>query len=257
MLNLKENEELNTLTQKEKDGMWMPYVVFFNTQKKLETISDSAAYAFVKRKGKYLRNDQTEVINTYLFKGSENPIVLTRVYSMEFLCNFDMSIYPFDNQTCSAIFVMKGNTGNFVKLVADSVKYLGPKDLQEYSVHETNIFEKQLLTSSFHQVEMVIVFQRRVLSALLSNYFPTFLICLIAYSTNYYDPFYFEAIVTVNLTSLLCLTTIFINVSTSLPTTSYIKMIDIWFIFCMMFPFFEVILHVCEIGVFNIGLLTR
>ena len=46
-----------------------------------------------------------------------------------------------------------------------------------------------------------------------------------------------------NVTSMLVLTTLFISVSGSLPTTSYIKMIDIWMIFSLLIPFLEVLLH--------------
>lgn len=35
----------------------------------------------------------------------------------------------------------------------------------------------------------------------------------------------------------------FIAVSENLPKTSYIKMVDIWLIFNLMIPFFEVLLH--------------
>ena len=70
--------------------------------------------------------------------------------------------------------------------------------------------------------------------------------------------FFFEAVVTVNLTAMLVLTTMFISgmfgslhaivinnilVSSNLPTTSYIKMVDIWLIFNLFLPFLEVLLH--------------
>ena len=56
---------------------------------------------------------------------------------------------------------------------------------------------------------------------------------------------------------MLVLTTMFISVSNNLPKTSYVKMIDIWLIFCLVVPFLEVILrtaiecvncscHICE-----------
>ena len=63
---------------------------------------------------------------------------------------------------------------------------------------------------------------------------------------------------TVNLTAMLVLTTMFISgiifcveyiivclisVSSSLPTTSYVKMVDIWLIFNLFLPFLEVLLH--------------
>ena len=58
--------------------------------------------------------------------------------------------------------------------------------------------------------------------------------------TNYFKPFFFEAVVTVNLTVMLVLATMFISVSENLPKTSYIKMVDVWLIFNLMIPFFEV-----------------
>ncbi len=43
-----------------------------------------------------------------------------------------------------------------------------------------------------------------------------------------FQPAYFEGAVTVNLTSLLVLATLFIGVSNALPRTAYVKFIDIW-----------------------------
>ena len=42
---------------------------------------------------------------------------------------------------------------------------------------------------------------------------------------------------------MLVLTTLFINVSNSLPPTSYLKMIDVYLIFSLLIPFVEVLLH--------------
>ncbi len=49
--------------------------------------------------------------------------------------------------------------------------------------------------------------------------------------------------VTVNLTSLLVLTTLFISASNSLPQTSYLKLIDAWHVANLCVPFAEVLLH--------------
>ena len=49
--------------------------------------------------------------------------------------------------------------------------------------------------------------------------------------------------ITVNLTSMLVLTTMFINVSNSLPKTSYMKMVDAWLLFNLLYPFIVVLLH--------------
>ena len=52
-----------------------------------------------------------------------------------------------------------------------------------------------------------------------------------------------QAVITVNLTSMLVLTTMFINVSNSLPKTSYMKMVDAWLLFNLLYPFIVVLIH--------------
>ena len=90
---------------------------------------------------------------------------------------------------------------------------------------------------------MTMSLKRRLQSQLLTTYLPTILILTIVYSTNFFEPCDFDAVIGVNLTSLLVLTTLFISVSSSLPTTAYIKMVDVWLIFAQIIPFFEVLLH--------------
>ena len=92
-------------------------------------------------------------------------------------------------------------------------------------------------------VELVLVLRRRLMSAILTIYLPTVLILTIVYATNFFKDFFFEAVVTVNLTALLVLVTLFISVSQSLPQTAYVKMVDIWLIFAQVVPFVEVLVH--------------
>ena len=92
-------------------------------------------------------------------------------------------------------------------------------------------------------ITIEIIFGRKILSQIMTTYLPTLLICMVSFSTNYYKSQFFEALVAVNLTSLLVLTTLFISVSNALPKTSYVKMIDIWLIFALLIPYSEVVLH--------------
>ena len=62
------------------------------------------------------------------------------------------------------------------------------------------------------------------------------------YATTFFKAFYFEAAVTVNLTTMLVMTTIFISVMDKLPSTAYVKMIDVWLISGQLVPFMEVVL---------------
>ena len=83
---------------------------------------------------------------------------------------------------------------------------------------------------------------RRLMGNLMTIYMPTVLLNIIGHSTNYIQTSYFEAIVTVNLTVMLVLTSMFISVVAGLPVTSYIKMIDIWLLFNLTIPFIDVLL---------------
>ena len=91
-------------------------------------------------------------------------------------------------------------------------------------------------------IHMVVVMKRKITSEMMTTYFPTLLLTAITFATTFFKPFFFEAALSVNLTTMLVMTTIFISKLESLPPTSDIKMIDIWLILCQMVPFAEVVL---------------
>ena len=77
---------------------------------------------------------------------------------------------------------------------------------------------------------------------MLTTFFPSFLLMLITFATTFFKPFFFEAALSVNLTTMLVMTTIFISKLEGLPKTSDTKMIDYWLILCQLVPFTEVVL---------------
>ena len=46
----------------------------------------------------HIRVWSIKVLNIYIYEGSENPFLITRVYSTKWLCTYDMLFYPFDTQ---------------------------------------------------------------------------------------------------------------------------------------------------------------
>ena len=87
------------------------------------------------------------------------------------------------------------------------------------------------------QVHMVISLKRKIQMELMTTYLPTLLLLSISYATTFFKPIFFEASLTVNLTIMLVMTTIFTSKIEELPPTSDTKMIDIWLIFCLLVPF--------------------
>ena len=63
-------------------------------------------------------------------EGSKNPILMSRVYDVDFLCSFQMQWYPFDTQTCYLEFMLEEEMDSFVDLYAGTEEYLGPKELR-------------------------------------------------------------------------------------------------------------------------------
>ena len=89
---------------------------------------------------------------------------------------------------------------------------------------------------------MTMVLRRKILSEMMGTYLPSILLMMITFATTFFKPYFFEAALTVNLTTMLVMTTIFISKMDGLPPTSAIKMIDIWLIMCQLVPFCEVVL---------------
>ena len=89
---------------------------------------------------------------------------------------------------------------------------------------------------------MQLIFKRRLTSEALTTFFPSILLIAITYATTYLKPVFFEAALTVNLTVMLVITTLFISVVDKMAPTSYIKWMEIWLIFAQLVPFTEVIL---------------
>ena len=92
------------------------------------------------------------------------------------------------------------------------------------------------------QVSLKIVLKRKIMGEMMTTYFPSALLMLITFATTFFKPFFFEAALSVNLTTMLVMTTIFISKIEGLPPTSDIKMIDYWLILCQLVPFTQVVL---------------
>ena len=102
--------------------------------------------------------------------------------------------------------------------------------------------EKSTFDNGNGGVKMIIVMKRKMTTEMMTTYFPTLLLTAITFATTFFKPFFFEAALSVNLTTMLVMTTIFISKMEGLPPTSDIKMIDIWLVLCQMVPFAEVVL---------------
>ena len=112
-------------------------------------------------------------------------------------------------------------------------------DLALFQIIDWNLLYRET-KSPDEGIQLVIVMRRKILSEMMSTYLASILLMFITFATTFVKPFFFEAALTVNLTNMLVMTTIFISVMEKLPITSYPKMVDFWLILCQLVPFTEV-----------------
>ena len=129
-----------------------------------------------------------------------------------------------------------------VNLSLGEAKMKTDRELTEYFITEE---PKSPTLSQNHmkEVNLRIVFKRRLTNEAMMTFFPSMLLIFISYATSFFKlPNFFNTAITVNLTVMLTTTTLLISVVKKLAQTSYIKWIESWLIFAMIIPFTQVIL---------------
>ena len=116
--NLKNYENMNALTYNEKQKLWVPSIIFQNTESQITSQNDvKSRMTAVKMKNGTFNIDGLVSEDIDIYEGRDNPITMSRVYDSEFLCNFQMQWYPFDTQTCFMEFRLDEGIASFVDLI--------------------------------------------------------------------------------------------------------------------------------------------
>ena len=183
--NIKPDKEMNTLTMDEQLSLWSPTLVFWNTKHQLRTVNDMNTFASITQEGNGSIIEKESNEDIMVFQGSENSISLSSVYSIQFHCEYNMAWYPFDDQTCKIELVMDGVLENYADLVPDILMFTGPKELTQYFVKRFEINKAKIQTKS--AVTISVTLGRRLLGTFLTIFFPTILLNVIGYSTNFFE----------------------------------------------------------------------
>ena len=100
--NLKSESYLNALSQDEIDILWLPLIVYLNTdQQETTRLGENwewSTFINVKREGNFTRSDYEVLDEINLFKGDENSLTMTQSYTHDFQCVYQLQRYPFDTQ---------------------------------------------------------------------------------------------------------------------------------------------------------------
>ena len=243
--NLKKNSAMNVLTSEDIGSLWLPILTYTNTDQKdttrLGLPNEWSTHIKVRREGSLTRGGKEVVDEVEVFHGDQNPLVMAQVYTKRFQCQYDFQLYPFDTQTCTIRMDASADDLNIVKLVPNKITMKESLDLTLFEVKSWSL-EYIDASNKEEGVWMKMDLQRKVMNELMTTFLPSILLMIITFATTFFKLIWFEAALSVNLTTMLMMTTISIGKMQTLPTTAYIRMIDIWLVFCQLVPFAEVIL---------------
>ena len=96
---------MNALTYGDIKTIWLPRVVYDNTdQKEVTRLGENWEWATdvtVTREGNFTRSGVEEVDEAEIFEGAENRLTMRQTYTWEFQCKYQLQRYPFDTQVQS------------------------------------------------------------------------------------------------------------------------------------------------------------
>ena len=96
--NLKTERSNNLLSRSEIDNLWIPFVVFSNTEKNEATKGDDDTEVTVTKEGNFTESSMEVMEEINIIEGSDNKITFQQVYAKEFKCVYLLQLYPFDTQ---------------------------------------------------------------------------------------------------------------------------------------------------------------
>ena len=108
--NLNVNTDDNTLRQDDIDQLWLPRIVYWNTdQEETTRLGENWEWktiVSIKREGKFSRNSMSEIDEAEIFEGAENSLKMEQTYTHAFQCVYKLSQYPFDSQVILILFLI-------------------------------------------------------------------------------------------------------------------------------------------------------
>ena len=107
-LNLKHRDSLNALMQNHFEKLWLPIVIYENTDQKETTRlgehgnGEWDTRVIVRKEGNPTLSGPDTLDETEIFTGKDNSLVMSQIYTHAFQCAYRLSAYPFDTQVREA-----------------------------------------------------------------------------------------------------------------------------------------------------------
>ena len=223
----------------ENNPIWIPHVGFSTPSHHQTKSIEVDRTVLVERQGKVMMDSGDDFLYpNETYSGNENPLTLRIMYQGDFFCDFaKISSYPFDTEECNVELYLRGSSEDMVKLIPKVIIDNGPASIGQYDVKEWR------LTKRDTNLKITVYLGRNIASIFMVTYLPTILMNLVNQATNYSRHNY-ELVITVNITCMMVLASVYISVSNSLPVTAAIKHIEIWLLFNLAYPVMVIVVNI-------------
>ena len=229
----------NTVSMEIRKKLWIPPLTFSNT-KEGALLNDREANFDIIRSSHHELNDKKDIHEARIYQGDENFLEYSRSYEMVFKCFYNLQNYPFDSQECSIDLKIPAHQMELMQIHPDNFNNNGTFKLEQFWI--TDIELKALKNHSV--VKFNIRMKRIPWFHITTAYMPTMCILVMALATLFIDPSHFEATIMVAPTAMLVMYTLFQSISTTMPQTAYLKLLDYWMFYGLIMPFVVFILLV-------------
>ena len=123
-------------------------------------------------------SDENELQETAFYDGAENPIFYSRKFNLKLKCDFKLGYFPFDTQTCFITLNAGNKVKSFIKLIGETVYFIGERELATFYVVNWNL-EAAPMDNDI-DVQVNIFFKRQISQYVFGVYIPSLFIMVIA-----------------------------------------------------------------------------
>ena len=107
--NLKTEQALNALSDEEIRSLWMPYIIFKNTDNNEAVQLDGVrSTVFISRESEFHRSGIEIADEIEIFPGASNKLTIGQTYSKQFHCTYLLHYFPFDTQVHLSLLIHPG-----------------------------------------------------------------------------------------------------------------------------------------------------
>ncbi|XP_070000776.1 uncharacterized protein [Penaeus vannamei] len=229
-MNLQKEHHANKA--KDTDRLWTPRISIRDGIRSAVDAHLQHSVIYVVAEGEPAGGDDAHLVREEtVFSGQNNSLVLEQELTLTSTCQFELRMYPLDSQSCSLTFIIEDLNNKLGVLVKDGLGlgFEGSRRLLEYQLVREEVTVK-LDSENVSVVQVDLLFENLYGYYIGNTLVPSLLLITISYLTLFFKIDDFQDRIMVSLTSILVMATFFTQTSANIPKTSYLKLIDAWYV---------------------------